>query len=87
MGLARSSAYAARPRPSAAPRSRPGPQTTTSDALLLERIREVLAAAPFSGEGHRKVWARLRRLHGPARRCAQAWARFPLILWTDAREG
>jgi putative transposase len=63
IGLARSSAYAARPRAGAAPRLRPGPKTATSDALLLGRIREVLAGAPFSGEGHRKVWARLRRLH------------------------
>ena len=27
---------------------------------LLEQIRAVLAASPFHGEGHRKVWARLR---------------------------
>ena len=30
------------------------------DAALLERIRAVLSASPFHGEGHRKVWARLR---------------------------
>ncbi len=30
------------------------------DAGLLERIRGVLDASPFHGEGHRKVWARLR---------------------------
>ena len=30
------------------------------DAALLERIRGVLSASPFHGEGHRKVWARLR---------------------------
>jgi transposase InsO family protein len=30
------------------------------DAELLEAIRAVLAASPFHGEGHRKVWARLR---------------------------
>jgi transposase InsO family protein len=30
------------------------------DAELLETIRAVLAASPFHGEGHRKVWARLR---------------------------
>jgi hypothetical protein len=29
------------------------------DALTTE-IRGVLAASPFHGEGHRKVWARLR---------------------------
>jgi transposase InsO family protein len=31
-----------------------------ADAALLEAIRAVLAASPFHGEGHRKVWARLR---------------------------
>ena len=30
------------------------------DAVLLAAIRAVLAASPFHGEGHRKVWARLR---------------------------
>jgi helix-turn-helix protein len=30
------------------------------DAALLEAIRGALAASPFHGEGHRKVWARLR---------------------------
>ena len=39
---------------------RRGPQTAWSDAALLEKIRAVLAESPFYGEGHRKVWARLR---------------------------
>ncbi len=39
---------------------RRGPKTAWSDAALLEQIRAVLAASPFYGEGHRKVWARLR---------------------------
>ncbi len=39
---------------------RRGPKTVWTDAALTERIREVLAASPFYGEGHRKVWARLR---------------------------
>jgi len=39
---------------------RRGPKTAWSDAALLEKIREVLTASPFYGEGHRKVWARLR---------------------------
>ena len=39
---------------------RRGPKTAWSDAVLLGKIREVLAASPFYGEGHRKVWARLR---------------------------
>jgi putative transposase len=37
-----------------------GPKTTLSDAELLELIRADLTASPFQGEGHRKVWARLR---------------------------
>jgi transposase InsO family protein len=43
----------------AAPRKR-GPKTAWTDAELTERIRGVLAASPFVGEGYRKVWARLR---------------------------
>ena len=39
---------------------RRGPKTVWSDAVLLEKIREVLATSPFYGEGHRKVWAPLR---------------------------
>jgi putative transposase len=39
---------------------RRGPKTAGSDAALLGKIRAVLAASPFYGEGHRKVWARLR---------------------------
>ena len=39
---------------------RRGPKTSWSDAALLGKIREVLAESPFYGEGHRKVWARLR---------------------------
>jgi putative transposase len=31
-----------------------------ADAALVEAIRAVLTASPFHGEGHRKVWARLR---------------------------
>ena len=39
---------------------RRGPKTAWSDAALLGKIREVIDASPFYGEGHRKVWARLR---------------------------
>jgi transposase InsO family protein len=31
-----------------------------ADAALVEAIRAVLTASPFHGEGHRKVWVRLR---------------------------
>ena len=30
------------------------------DAALLDAIRAILSGCPFHGEGHRKVWARLR---------------------------
>ncbi len=42
------------------PRRRPGPVGPMRDADLVQAIRAVLAASPFHGEGHRKVWARLR---------------------------
>jgi putative transposase len=65
----RSSFYAARqtnaaeagPRPSPARR---GPQPAISDEDLLAAIRADLARSPWTGEGHRKVWARLRTLDG-----------------------
>jgi transposase InsO family protein len=41
---------------------RRGPKPKVSDEALLEAIRADLAASPFVGEGHRKVWARLRIL-------------------------
>jgi putative transposase len=42
------------------PPRRPGPLGPMPDAALLQAIHAVLAASPFHGEGHRKVWARLR---------------------------
>src|SRR3954452_15054135 len=42
------------------PPRRPGPGGPMPDAGLVEAIRAVLTASPFHGEGHRKVWARLR---------------------------
>lgn len=42
------------------PPRRPGRAGPMADAPLLDAIRAVLAASPFHGEGHRKVWARLR---------------------------
>jgi len=41
------------------PRRR-GPVGPCEDDALVERIRGVLEASPFHGEGYRKVWARLR---------------------------
>src|SRR3954454_20527808 len=42
------------------PPRRPGPVGPMPDAALVDAIRAVLTASPFHGEGHRKVWARLR---------------------------
>lgn len=44
--------------------ARRGPTPKVSDQELDERIRQDLKASPFVGEGHRKVWARLRVLKG-----------------------
>src|SRR5215216_1770229 len=49
-----------RPKPPRRPGPRPGPVGPMADAALVDAIRAVLAASPFHGEGHRKVWARLR---------------------------
>ena len=62
IGLARSSAYAAR-RPASLATATRGPRPVTDDDELLAAIRLILADAAFAGEGHRKVWARLRRRH------------------------
>ena len=43
---------------------RRGPKPHIPDEELLSMIRDDLASSPFQGEGHRKVWARLRVLHG-----------------------
>ncbi len=56
---ARSTVYARRHLLPHAPHKR-GPKTAWTDAALTEEIRLVLARSPFLGEGHRKVWARLR---------------------------
>lgn len=60
--LARSTVYLqqARATAPAPPGQKRGPKTPWTDAELVEKIRGVLAMAVFLGEGHRKVWARLR---------------------------
>jgi putative transposase len=52
------------PATDAVPQRR-GPSGPMPDDALTAAIRAVLAASPFHGEGHRKVWARLR--HGGIR--------------------
>ena len=61
----RSSFYAARQqKPDIAapptPARRRGPKPVVADEALLAAIRADLARSPWIGEGHRKVWARLR---------------------------
>ena len=60
--VARSGVYRLRRAAAAppAPWRRPGPAGPMPDGVLVEAIRRVLADSPFHGEGHRKVWARLR---------------------------
>ena len=55
----RATVYRHREPPRSEPQRR-GPVGPMPDATLLAAIRAVLAGSPFHGEGHRKVWARLR---------------------------
>jgi transposase InsO family protein len=57
---ARATVYRHRAPARQAPPRRPGPVGPMPDAELVEAIRQVLHRSPFHGEGHRKVWARLR---------------------------
>lgn len=61
----RSTVYARR-RPSCGNSAKRGPRTALADDELLVKIREAITRSPFSGEGHRKVAARLRREDGIA---------------------
>jgi putative transposase len=66
-GVPRSSFYAWRrqqERIDPPARSRRGPKPAISDAAVLSAIRTDLDRSPWIGEGHRKVWARLRVLDG-----------------------
>lgn len=59
--VARSTVYAARARElkMVVPLKR-GPLSSHTDAQLTKLIMDDLVVSPFVGEGHRKVWARLR---------------------------
>ncbi|MGE3954469.1 MAG: transposase [Parachlamydiales bacterium] len=65
--FARSTLYNSR-RKGPLPKDRPGPKPNISDGELEERIGEDLQSSPFIGEGHRKVWARLKRQGAPVSR-------------------
>ena len=57
----RSSFYAARLRAaSSVVAAKRGPKTACTDAELTNHIRRTIDETPFFGEGHRKIWARLR---------------------------
>ena len=57
----RSTVYARRERRDhPTPAAKRGPKPPQSDAELTAAIQAVIAASPFHGEGHRKIWARLR---------------------------
>lgn len=60
--VARSTVYAAQGRAvaPAGPPGRRGPKSRWSEERLLTAIRAALAGTLFLGEGHRKIWARLR---------------------------
>ncbi len=62
--LNRSTFYAQRARRAQPATGRRGRTPTLDDDALLAQIRAVIAESPFHGEGHRKVWARLRALKG-----------------------
>ena len=60
--VSRSTVYErrARARRPLRPAAKRGPRQAWTDEALTEQVRAVLAASPFTGEGYRKVWARLR---------------------------
>ena len=59
--LSRSTFYARQQRArNPIPPQRRCPKTAHTDRDLIEAIREEIAASHFHGEGHRKLWARLR---------------------------
>lgn len=61
----RATYYAANPAaPAPAVSGKRGPKTSLDDAALLALIRSDLEQSPFRGEGHRKVFGRLRYVSG-----------------------
>ena len=62
--MPRSTFYAQRTRRAEPATGRRGRPPSMDDGALLEAIRDVIAESPFHGEGHRKIWARLRALKG-----------------------
>ena len=57
--VSRATVYRHRQAPTA-PKRRPGPVGPCDDATLLQHIKQAIAESRFTGEGYRKIWARLR---------------------------
>jgi putative transposase len=59
-GVSRATVYRHRRPSEGIMRERPGPRGAMADEDLVGAIRKLLTDSPFHGEGHRKLWARLR---------------------------
>jgi putative transposase len=59
-GVSRATVYRHRRPSEGNVRGRPGPRGAMADEDLVGEIRKLLTDSPFHGEGHRKLWARLR---------------------------
>src|SRR5512135_2779051 len=57
--VSRATVYRRRQAP-VVPKRRPGPVGPCDDATLLQHIKKAIAESRFTGEGYRKIWARLR---------------------------
>src|SRR5437660_4071230 len=85
-GVQRSSFYADRRRADTKMTpvpARRGPKPAVSDDALLAAIRADLARSPWHGEGHRKIWARLRVMDSirVARKRVLRLVRETALLW------
>jgi transposase InsO family protein len=82
--LSRATVYRRRAAAGAAAPARPlrrGPVGACSDAALLEHIRAQILGSRLHGEGHRKIWARLRQagIRTSARRVRRLMGRHGLL--------
>jgi putative transposase len=59
-GVSRATLYRHRRPTQEIERKRPGPLGAMADEDLVVAVRQLLTDSPFHGEGHRKLWARLR---------------------------
>lgn len=85
--LPRSTFYAQQARRAQPATGRRGRPPTLDAAALLAEIRAVIAESPFHGEGHRKIWARLRTLRGVRAAALLAPARQPVPVVAHPHDG